>query len=141
MTAFKDRPIGHKLMISMLLTSLVVMLLMEGAYFIYGFLSLRTATAQQLATLGEITAANSTAALEFDNQQDAQEILAALSAEPNIVAAAIYDQDGRLFSRYPTAQPVANFPSQPGTDGYVFESSSFARVPSNSQRERRCCTL
>ena len=58
MTAFNDRPIGHKLMISMLLTSLVVMLLMEGAYFVHGFLSLRTVTAQQLEILGEITAAN-----------------------------------------------------------------------------------
>jgi len=141
MTAFKDRPIGHKLMISMLLTSLVVMLLMEGAYFIYGFLSLRTATAQQLAILGEITAANSTAALEFDNQQDAQEILAALSAEPNIVAAAIYNQDGHLFSRYPTAQPVVNFPPRPGADGYVFEGSNLAGFQSMSQRERRVGTL
>jgi len=67
MLPFKDRPIGQKLMISILLTSLVVMLMMEGTYFIHGFYSVRTATAQQLSILGKITAANSTAALEFDN--------------------------------------------------------------------------
>src|SRR5262249_1468668 len=92
MIGFRDRPIRQKLMISLLLTSFVVMLLMEAAYFAYGFFALRQSMLQQLATLGKITAANSTAALAFDNQEDAQEILSALSAEPSIVAAAIYDQ-------------------------------------------------
>jgi len=137
MLPFKDRPIGQKLMISILLTSLVVMLMMEGTYFIHGFYSVRTATAQQLSILGKITAANSTAALEFDNEQDAQEILAALSAEPNVVAAAIYDHDGHLFSRYPTSQPIASFPPAPGADDYAFENSRLAGFQPMSQRGRR----
>src|SRR5260221_4343442 len=120
-------------MISLLLTSLVVMLLMQGAYFIYSFLELRDTAAQRLVLLGKIIAANSTAALEFDNQEDAQEILAALSAEPRIVAAAIYGRDGGLFSRYPQSLPANDLPSAPGADGYAFAGSQLAGFQAISQ--------
>src|SRR5690606_34119744 len=52
-------------------------------------------------SLGEITAANSTAALAFDNVAAANEIVAALHAEPNIVAAALYDSLENRFPPYP----------------------------------------
>jgi len=141
MIAFRDRPIRQKLMMSLLLTSLAVMLLMEGAYFIYGFLTLRNSIAQQVEVLGKITAANSTAVLEFDNQEDAQEILLALSAEPAIVAAAIYNRDGRLFSRYPRSLPAQEFPACPAADGYVFQQTQLTGFQPISQRERRVGTL
>ena len=77
----KDRPIRRKLMAMILLTSGVVLLLTCTAFFAYEFLTFRQATVRQLSTLGEIIAANSTAALAFDNPDDAQEILAALQID------------------------------------------------------------
>jgi len=141
MLAFRDRPIRQKLMISLLLTSLAVMLLMEGAYFIYGFLALRNSIAQQVEMLAKITAANSTAVLAFDNPQDAEEILLALSAEPAIVAAAIYNRDGRLFSRYPRSLPTQEFPAGPAADGYVFQQTQLTGFQPISEHERRVGTL
>lgn len=124
--SFKDAPIQRKLMLILLLTSIAVMLAMRAAFFAYEFLMFRQATVRQLSTLGAIIADNSTAALAFQNQDDAQEILAALKAERHIVAACVYDQEGRLFSRYPADLPADAFPGAPGSDGYRFERSQLA---------------
>jgi signal transduction histidine kinase len=139
--AFKDRPIQQKLMMSLLLTSLVVIVLMQAAYFVYGFITLREATAQRLELLGRIVASNSTAALEFDNPADAQEMLAALSAEPSITAAAIYDREGHAFAHYPQSSPAADYPALPAADGFAFDGAQLSGFQAIAQRERRVGTL
>jgi len=141
MIAFKDMPIRQKLMASILLTSTVVMLLMLGAFFTYDFLQLRQTTARQVSTIGEITASNSTAALAFANPEDAREILAALKAERHIAAAAIYDSNGLLFSRYPEALPIGDFPLVPGNVGYRFDRSHLAGFQAIVERDRYLGTL
>jgi signal transduction histidine kinase len=50
------------------------------------------------------------------------EILAALRAERHIVAACLYDKQGRLFARYPTNAAESAFPRAPREDGYRFEN-------------------
>jgi hypothetical protein len=50
-----------------------------------------------LAVRAEIIAANSTAALAFQNEADAREVLSALCTEPHTVTACLYDKDGRVF--------------------------------------------
>lgn len=119
----RDMPIRRKLTTVILLTSIVVMLLMRGAFFVYEFVTFRQATIRQLSTLGEITAANCTAALAFDNENDANEILSALKAESHVVGACLYDRDGHLFSRYPEGSPENLFPAGPGPLGYQFKQS------------------
>src|SRR5881397_1262783 len=122
----KDTPIQRKLMTILLLTGGTVLLLTCAAFFAYEFLTFRQATVRQLSTLGEIIAANSTAALAFDNQDDAKEVLAALKAERHIVAASLYDKNGTLFSKYPETLPPDAFPAAPEKDGYRFEHSHLA---------------
>src|SRR5882724_3416722 len=99
--SFKDTPIQRKLMTMLLLTSGAVLLLTCAAFFAYEFLTFRQAMVRQLSTLAEVIAANSTAALAFENPDDAKEILSSLKAERHIVSAALYDKDGKLFSKYP----------------------------------------
>jgi PAS domain S-box-containing protein len=132
----RDTPIQQKLMLIILATSVVVMLLMGGAFLAYEFLSFRRATVRQLSTLGEILAANSTAALAFQNQQDAKEILSALKAERHVVAAALYDQDGRLFSYYPETLAANTIPPQPSADGYRFSGSFLDGFQPAVQKDR-----
>ena len=128
-------------MAMILLTSGVVLLLTCAAFFAYEFLTFRQAMIRQLATLGEIIAANSTAALAFDNPDDAQEILAALQAERHIVAASLYDQNGRLFSKYPADLPVTAFPVAPEADGYRFAHLHLAAFQPVVQGGKRLGTL
>jgi PAS domain S-box-containing protein len=121
---FRDAPIQRKLMTIIMLTSGAALLLMCAAFFTYEFLTFRQTTARHLSTLGEIIAANSTAALAFQNQDDAQEVLNALKAERHIVAAALYDENGKLFVKYPETLAVDTFPVLPEGDGYRFERAS-----------------
>src|SRR2546427_6647832 len=121
--SLRDKPIRQKLMAILLLTSGVVVVLTCAAFLAYEFLTFRQTTLNNLSTLGRIIAANSTASLAFQNEGDAREILSALRAEPHIVAAGLYDKDGRLFSHYPADLPVAAFPAAPAPDGYRFEHS------------------
>src|SRR6058998_3405176 len=122
----RDRPIRRKLTTIILLTSGAVLLLTCAAFFAYELLTFPQTAVRNLTTLGEIIAANSTAALAFDNQDDAREILAALKAEQHIVAAGLYDKEGRLFSTYPRNLPSTAFPAAPEGDGYRFERSYLA---------------
>src|SRR5216117_3714120 len=119
----RDKPIRRKLMTIILLTSGAVLLLTCAAFFAYELLTFPQTAVRNLSTLGEIIAANSTAALAFENQDDAKEILTALKAERHIVVASLYDRNGRLFSEYPDNLPADAFPAKPEKDGYRFEHS------------------
>jgi signal transduction histidine kinase/ActR/RegA family two-component response regulator len=119
--AFQDMPIQRKLMAIILGTSGVVLLLTCATFLTYEFATFKQTSLRQLSTLGEIIATNSTAALAFDNQADATEILGALKAEHHVVAAALYDRQGSLFAQYPANAPVASLPPAPQADGYRFE--------------------
>lgn len=117
---FKDMPIRKKLMRITFLISGVVLLVTCVTFFIYEFYAFRKTTTEKLSIIGKIIAANSTAALAFDNHDDAKEILAALKTEPHIVAAGLYDSDGNLFSQYLPGAGIDSFPAKPGQEGYHF---------------------
>src|SRR4029077_16888624 len=74
-----------------------------------------------LATRSRILAANSTAALAIANEADAREMLSALRYAPHMVAAALYDRDGRVLATYPVAAGADLIPAAPQPDGYRFE--------------------
>jgi hypothetical protein len=111
-------PLRAKLMAGMLLVGSTVLFLTAAAFATYEFLSFRRSLVEQITTLGGVVAANSTAALAFDNEDDARETLAALRAEPQIVAAALFDASGRLFARYPADIPDQELPASVGADEF-----------------------
>src|ERR1700722_4441920 len=99
----KDAPIRRKLMLMLLLTSSIVMLLVCRTFFVYEYVTFRQTTVRQISTLGQVLASNSTAALAFENQDDAKEILSSLRHQNYVVAAALYDAKGVLFAQYPSS--------------------------------------
>jgi len=119
--SLRDWPIRKKLTALLLLISSLVLLLTSAAFVTYEVAAFRQMTLKNLSTLGRVIAANSTASLAFANQADAKEILSALRAESHVVAAALYDKDGRLFSRYPANLRDDALPAAPERDGYRFE--------------------
>ena len=122
----KDLPIRQKLIAINLGTSSVVLLLTCTAFFTYEFLTFRQSTMRQLSILAEVIAANSTAALAFENRDDAKESLNSLKAERHVVSAALYDKDGKLFAKYPADRPTATFPAAPEKDGFRFGDAHLA---------------
>jgi len=123
MILFKDMPIRKKLMRIIFLISGVVLLVTCITFFFYELYAFRKTTTEKLSTIGKIIAANSTAALAFANQDDAKEILAAVKTEPHIVAAGLYDSEGKLFSHYNSDSTIDVFPTKPGKQGYYFVQS------------------
>ena len=122
--ALRDWPIKQKLAAMLVLISGLVILVTVAAFVTYEVLTVRQTTLKNLATLGRVIAANSTAALAFANEADAREILAALRVEPHVVAAGLYDKQGRVFARYPADLPLDALPAAPNRDGYGFERGS-----------------
>jgi signal transduction histidine kinase len=139
---FRDTPIKRKLTALYLLSTGAVLFLTCSAYFVYEFVTFRQTTRAQLATLGALVAANSTAALAFSNQRDAGEILSALKAEPHIVAAGLYDRQGTLFSTYRPSVSAEVLPPAPDQDGFRFERSYLVGFqPVAQEHNRRLGTL
>jgi PAS domain S-box-containing protein len=137
----QDSPIRRKLMSIMLLTSGLVLLVTCTAFMVSEVLTFRRNAVRELSTVGRIIAANSTAALAFQNQEDAREVLAALRAESHIIAATLYDSQGRRFAIYPDHGSADSFPSAPQTDGFRFEHSSLVGFEPVVQGDKRLGTL
>jgi Periplasmic sensor domain/GAF domain/HAMP domain len=134
-------PIRRKLMTMILLTSGAVLLLTSASFLAHEFFTFRYSTVRSLSTLGQVIATNSTAALAFDNAQDAAEILNALKAESHVVSAGLYNSDGRLFATYPQRLDNAEFPQTPGADGYRFEGHFLVGFQPVLEGQRRLGTL
>src|SRR5579862_8261626 len=125
----------------MMLASGVVVLASSAAFGAYEFVMSRQQTLHHLTTLAEAIATNTTAALAFDNADDALETLAALKAEPHLKVAGLYDARGRLFAVYPRGSSRAGLPQKPPALGYRFETGSLIGVQPVMQGERRMGTL
>ena len=115
---FRDIPIQQKLMTALLLTSGVVLLLACAAFISYEIVTLRKSTVESYLTRARIIAANSTAALAFQNTDDATQVLEALKTDPRVTAACLYDNQARVFAKYPADASAGIFPSKIGVSGY-----------------------
>jgi two-component system, sensor histidine kinase and response regulator len=101
----------RKLML-VIMTNTVVALCVAGiAYAEYGVQRFKQVGMQDLNALAKILGTNCTAPLIFKDPNSAREILQALTVKPHIVAAAIYDHDGKSFVVYKAnASRVPDFP-------------------------------
>jgi PAS domain S-box-containing protein len=117
----RDIPIQRKIMNVILLTCAVVLSVMCIAYIILEYVTYRDSLYQQARTMGAVIASNSSAALAFDSPKDATEILSALKAEKNIVAACLYNTEGEIFATYPAQADESIFPAEPTLSDYKFE--------------------
>lgn len=92
--------IKGKLLLIALLTSGIAILSASGIFITAEVMFTRRALVQELSTTAEIIGANSTAAIVFDDDAAAEEILSALKTKDNIFAATIVTADGEVFAEY-----------------------------------------
>src|SRR5690242_163715 len=100
MRTFGDWSIRHKLTALFVAMALIAAIAVAVSIAIFDFVGLRRAMARDLATLADVLARNSTAALTFRDVHAAQDVLQALQAEPNVTAACVYTDDGKPFAIY-----------------------------------------
>src|SRR5947209_7075207 len=97
---FKNWSLRQKLMTVSMLTTSVALLVAGGSLATYDMRQSRALVLKGLATHARVVADNSTAAVSFDSHADASQMLALLHGNPEIEAAAIYDNDGRTLATY-----------------------------------------
>lgn len=121
MTAFRNISIRKKTVLLMVSTSTATVLLACAAFLAFEFTSFRNRTLIELATMSDVVARNSKAALSFNDQDGARDTLAAFAAKPQIIAAALYDQNRHLFASYVANGGTYNIPRQVRAPGAYFE--------------------
>jgi signal transduction histidine kinase len=83
-----------------MLTSSVAVLIASSLYITKDMVTLRNTTVEKLLTIARIVGENSTASLAFNDDKSAEELLQGLNAEPHVIYAAIYQNEGKLFASY-----------------------------------------
>ena len=125
MPTFRNMSIQWKLLWVSMLASGTTLLLICTAFVLYDRMTFREVMVRQLAGQADIIGFNSASPLLFDDPDAAAETLAALRAEPRIIAAGIYRADGQRFATYDRQAPTGAtvLPAQLGapTDGHRFE--------------------
>ncbi len=93
-------PIKTKLMVIIMTVTTAALGLSGLALMVADSVLYRGHMEHDLAALAQITGDNSTAALSFEDPENAAETLTALRARTHVAAACIYRPDGRVFAQY-----------------------------------------
>jgi C4-dicarboxylate-specific signal transduction histidine kinase len=120
MRLLKDHSIKTKLGLLAFVAAGVALSLSTGAFVVNDVRMLRASKVQQLSALAKVLGANSTAALTFDDNSAAQEVLASLTMQPTVKDGCLFDAKGRVFATYPSAYHPGAFPAAPPPEGHCF---------------------
>lgn len=108
MPRFRDISIKRKLTAIIMIASTVALLLVSAGFVSYELVTQKRAMEEDLSTLAELFADQSTAVLTYDDKDAAAGMLKSLTAKRHIAAAALYDKSGKLFVSYPPGNPKAS---------------------------------
>ena len=117
--SLRNSSIKRKLTLIIMAASTVALLLASTGFVTYELFTFRQKMVRDLSMLADIIANRSTAALSFDNQEDAEEDLNSLRANPRIVAACLYKGDA-VFAQYPKETDINLYPP-PAKDSARFK--------------------
>ena len=95
-----DVPIRTKLLITGALSSGIALLLAGLAIIAYDNYSYGQLKTRVLASQADTLALSTSAAIAFNDTKAATEYLKAFEANPEILAAAVYGPDGKIFASY-----------------------------------------
>jgi PAS domain S-box-containing protein len=121
MKPFRDRPIQQKMLVMTLLICGAVLCVAIAALFSFQVLNFRSNFQRDAATLAVIIANNSTAAMAFNDDKAATEVVGALKAKPTVVAACLVLPDGSLFAHYGNTEDAKELSQFPPAREYRFK--------------------
>lgn len=100
MMSIRDWSIKRKIGLIVTVTSCVTLFLAWAALLAYDWYSDRRMALRNHTILADVVAANTAAALAFDDREFATEILSGLTVEPQILYASVTDLEGNVFAEY-----------------------------------------
>jgi diguanylate cyclase (GGDEF)-like protein/PAS domain S-box-containing protein len=110
---FRNLSIRFNLALLTLSASVIAVLLASFGFAIYERQSYRASAVREVTALADTLGTNTAASLVFNDERAAHEMLSALSTEPNVLGACLYDEQGRVFAEYRRAgsRSVPVFPA------------------------------
>jgi signal transduction histidine kinase/CheY-like chemotaxis protein len=135
MISFLDEmSIKKKTVLLSSVTSAVILIAASITFVAGEYISKRQSLVESNSTLQNVIAINSAAALAFHDPEAATEILSALSAEPNVISAQIYNSDNVLFASYASLQLQHHqyFRTEPISSSGIQEAKWLATFDSKS---------
>lgn len=119
--------IKQKLIVITMISTSIALLIACAALIILDQINYKEVIRRKMDTLAEIIGNHSTAALIFDNEDDARETLSILlKAEKYILFAAIYDKNDKVFAKYKIGgADIQSLSPMPREDGGYFQKNHF----------------
>lgn len=115
-------PIRRKLILITVLATAISLLLATSILVTYDILAYRAQKLRDVAVQADILAASVAPSLVFNDPKAGREYLNALQASPEILVAAIYTAEGKLFTSYARSEKMARpLPEQAEQQGERFE--------------------
>lgn len=128
MKSYRDSSINSKLTLLVLLAGGVAVLLASTAFVTNDVRMIRSSMITQMSTLAQVLGSNSTAALNFEDQETATELLTSLEGQPAVEFACIYDAKGKVFASYHRKTSKFQTPAAPAPAGYEFTDDGYFDV-------------
>jgi light-regulated signal transduction histidine kinase (bacteriophytochrome) len=129
---FSLRSIRHKLFVGVLLTTVSALLISGVIMIVYDLRDYRGRLIEDLTTQSNLLGLTTVSALQFNDPKVARSSLASLKARPQILAAAVYDNKGKLFATYRNPTNEADtFPQLAEMEGHRIADGSiilFSRI-------------
>src|SRR5258706_10430737 len=107
MVLLRTGSIKRKLTLLVMLTTTVALLVAAAQFIINDVRDYRRRVVADLSIVAQILGENCTSSLQFDDARTASQILAALSAKPHVIAAAVYNKTNEIFAWYPASEKAA----------------------------------
>ncbi len=110
---FRNVSIRWKVVATMFAVVAISLLLVGAGLLVHTRAAFERDMAQRLTVLADVIGENSVAALMFRDRDAAAETLGALDNDSRIIAAGVYDQEGRPFAQYRRADTPFAVPALP----------------------------
>jgi PAS domain S-box-containing protein len=125
----RRRPsITSKLTMLLALSSSIALLLSCLGFVANDISLLRKNKVNELTSVAQVLASNSTAALAFMQPLPAEELLSSLHQRHNVECAYLFDADGNVFAHVKKSDSSAHEPVWPVKTGYSFSEAGFLTV-------------
>ena len=126
---FKRSGLSQKLTTISIVSTGSALLLVFLAFAVTSVLSHTEDEQKQLISLADVIGINSVNALLFVDSKQAEQNLAALAVKDDIVQAALFDREGKLFARY-------SAPGRPPADLSSLSAEQLSQIAANPINER-----
>jgi len=134
--SIRDWPMARKFFASTMAITLTALTFSAAFLLVIEKKKQRESILRHTRTVVGMVANNAAAALVYDDETVARQILLTASADPNLLVAALYDASGELYAWYPRLHPREDLPRAPQDAQAIFSLNhldSFAPVLVNGR--------